>query len=208
MTLPKPRLLRSAPASPFGRKIKIAAACLGLLDGIEIVTANTLDAADPVRNDNPLGKIPTLILDDGTVLYDSKVILDYLDLLSGGRLLPADPLQRLLSLRGHALADGIAEAALLIVYEGRFRAKDKHDAAWLAHQQGKIERGLAWLEAHPPAAPSSVIPDLAAIGTACALGYLDLRHAGRWRVGHPRLVAWLDAFEAAWPIYAKTRVTS
>ncbi len=204
MQLSPPKLLRSAAASPFGRKVKISAAMLGMEYSFEIVTANTLDPADPVRADNPLGKIPTLVLADGTTLYDSRVIIEYLDLLAGGGLIPAAPLERLLALRQQALGDGLAEAALLIVYEGRFRAAEKQEQGWVAHQQGKIDRTLAFLEADLPAAAGSR-PHIGQIAIACALGYLDLRHEGRWRTAHPALAAWLAGFEAQVPSFAATR---
>ena len=197
-------ILRSSPPSPFGRKIKIAAAELGLLDRLDIHMADTNDPSDSLRRENPLGKIPALILDDGTVLFDSRVILEWLDLeAGGGRILPAGRDARFATLRLQALADGIADAALLIVYEGRLRAESERSPNWLAHQQGKIDRALDALEAAPPAsdAPITVGP----IALACALGYLDLRLAGRWRDGRPRLVAWLDAFAARVPAFEKTR---
>ena len=82
-------ILRSAPASPFGRKVKMAAHIVGVIDRIKIVNADTLSAEDDLRQQNPLGKIPTLILDDGRVLYDSRVIVDYIDHLGGGgRVIP------------------------------------------------------------------------------------------------------------------------
>jgi glutathione S-transferase len=199
-------LLRSAPASPFGRKVKIAAAVLGLGHAFEIVTANTLDADDPVRTDNPLGKIPTLLLVDGTVIYDSRVIVEYLDLHAGGGLIPADPAARIGALCQQALGDGLAEAALLMVYEGRFRAAERREPTWVAHQQGKVDRALAHLEAAPPAEPTNR-PDIGQIAIACALGYLDLRFEGRWRETHPTLVAWLDRFEAHVPTFAETRAS-
>ena len=205
MPLPKPRLLRSAPASPFGRKVKIAAAILGLADAFESVVADTLSPTDPVRVDNPLGKIPTLVLDDGTSLYDSRVIIEYLDLLDGrSLLLPADPMMRLSALRLQALADGIAEAALLQIYESRFRGEDKRDAAWLSHQSAKVTRGLAYLEANIPVA--SATPHIGEIAVACALGYLDLRFSGAWRAQNPHMVAWLDQFAAGVPSFETTRI--
>ncbi len=205
MSLSPPRLLRSAAASPFGRKVKIAAAVLGMGHDFEVVTANTLDPADPLRGDNPLGKIPTLVLADGSIVYDSRVIIEYLDLFKGGNgVIPADPVQRLSVLRSQALADGICEAAILIVYESRFRPEEHRVAAWVEHQQGKIDRAVASLEARLPAPPGPK-PDIGQIAIACALGYLDLRHGGRWRAGHPKLAAWLDAFEAAVPSFAETR---
>jgi glutathione S-transferase len=204
--LAAPKLLRSAPASPFGRKVKIAAAVLGLDHAFEIVTANTLDDQDPVRRDNPLGKIPTLVLADGGVIYDSRVIVEYLDLFAGGGVIPANLATRMDALRQQALGDGLAEAALLLVYEGRFRPAERQEAAWITHQQGKVDRALAHLEATPPAAPSDK-PHIGLIAIACALGYLDLRFEGRWRATHPRLVAWLDQFEAKVPMFTTTRAS-
>ncbi|MDK9695034.1 MAG: glutathione S-transferase family protein [Siculibacillus sp.] len=197
-------VLRSSPPSPFGRKVKIAAAELGLSGEIEIRLADTTDPEDSLRHENPLGKIPTLILEDGTVLFDSRVILEWLDWKAGGGvILPTDPGPRFAALRLQALADGLADAALLIVYESRARTETERSLSWLAHQQGKIDRTLAALDAEPPTidAPLTV----GTIALACALGYLDLRHGGRWRESHPRLVAWLDGFAARVPAFEKTR---
>jgi glutathione S-transferase len=196
-------VLRSSASSPYGRKVKIAMLLLGLKDRIEIVTADTLDPADSLRMQNPLGKIPALILEDGTALFDSRVIVDYLDhLAGGGRIIPAGP-ARFQVLRQQALADGIIDAAILRVYEGRFRPPEKHEQRWLDHQTGKVERALASIEAEPlPAITSS--PDLGVIALACALGYLDFR-APDWRGGHPALATWVDDFEKAVPAFAETR---
>lgn len=200
-------VLRSSPASPFGRKVKIAAAELGLLDRIEIRMADTVDPNDSLRVENPLGKIPALILDDGLVLFDSRVILEWLDIeAGGGGILPAERGARFAALRLQALADGFTDAALLCVYETRFRAEGERSAAWVAHQQGKIDRALAVLEAEPPAADAAIT--VGTIALACGLGYLDLRFEGRWRAGHPRLAAWLATFETRVPAFATTRVTA
>jgi glutathione S-transferase len=196
-------ILRSAPASPFGRKVKIAAAELGLSDRIEVVLADTMDANDPLRQQNPLGKIPTLVLEDGSTLFDSRVILEYLDhVAGGGRIIPAGA-ARFPVLRLAALADGIAEAVLLQVYEGRYRPEEKRVQAWVDLQAGKVARGMAALEASPPALAETL--DVGVIGVACALGYQDLRQGGEWRKSHPRLVAWLDAFSARCPAFEATR---
>ncbi len=195
--------LRSSPASPFGRKVKIAAHELGLMDRIEVTPADTTDPTETLRQQNPLGKIPTLVLDDGSTLFDSRVIVDYLDhLAGGGRLIPAGD-GRFAQLRLMALADGICDAALLQVYEVRFRAEASRNTAWVETQAGKVARALASLEAAPPAYPGQ--PRAGEIALACALGYLDLRFAGDWRAGHPRLVAWLDAFAAKVPSFETTR---
>lgn len=195
--------LRSSPPSPFGRKVKIAAAVLGLSDRINIVAADTTDPHEMLRQQNPLGKIPTLVLEDGSTLFDSRVIIEYLDFLAGGgKIIPAGA-ARFPVLRLAALADGIAEAAVLQVYEVRFRPEDKRVAAWVEHQAGKITRSLAALEAAPP--PLAALLDAGVIGLACALGYLDLRQGGVWRGGHPKLVGWLNAFSAHCPAYEDTR---
>ena len=195
-------VLRSSPASPFGRKVKMAALELGLMDKIEIVAADTTDPTEILRQQNPLGKIPALVLEDGTTLFDSRVILDYLDHLSGGKLIPAGE-ARFVQLRLQALADGICDAALLKVYEGRFRPEEGRNANWVAHQDGKVARGLAALEAAPPVFPDR--PRVGEIALACALGYLDLRFEGKWRADHPKLVAWLDDFAARVPAFETTR---
>ncbi|WP_239468382.1 glutathione S-transferase family protein [Microvirga arvi] len=198
-------VLRSSPASPFGRKVKLSAAILGLTDRIQIVDADTLNPEDSIRQQNPLGKIPALILENGEVLYDSRVIVDYLDhLAGGGRVIPHGP-ERFTALRDQALADGIMDAALLQVYEGRFRPGDRHEPKWVAHQADKVRRGLDHAEAHLSAADQNL--HIGQIALACALGYLDLRFGGRWRESYPKLVAWLSDFEARVPAYAKTRVT-
>jgi len=196
--------LRTSPASPFGRKVKLAASLMGLSDRIEIVEADTTNPADTLRQQNPLGKIPTLILENGETLYDSRVIVDYLDhLAGGGRVIPSG-WERFVALRQQALADGIMDAALLQVYEGRFRAQDRHEPKWVEHQIGKVQRGLDYAEAHLSTAAETL--HIGHIALACALGYLDLRMGGRWRESYPKLVAWLSDFEARVPAYAKTRV--
>ena len=198
-------VLRSSPASPFGRKIKIAAAVLGLTDRIEIVPADTTDPADSLRRQNPLGKIPALVLEDGRVLYDSRVIAEYLDHLAGGGLYPAGE-KRFDALVRQALADGIMDAAILQVYESRFRGPDKHEPKWVEHQAGKVVRALASVAAAPPSLADGI--DIGHVALACALGYLDLRFGGAWRREHPALVAWLDDFAARVPAFEKTKVAA
>jgi glutathione S-transferase len=195
-------ILRSSPTSPFGRKIKIAIAELGLDDRIEVVPADTNDPAETLRRQNPLGKVPTLVFEDGSTLFDSRVIAEYLDhLAGGGRLFPPGE-ARFGQLRLQALADGICDAGLLQVYEIRLRAPELRSAAWVENQTGKVARALASLEAAPPAYDR---PRIGEIALACALGYLDLRFDGAWRAGHPALVAWLAAFAARVPAFEATR---
>lgn len=199
-------ILRSSQLSPFGRKVKIAAAHLGLLDGIRMEPADTMAEADTIRRQNPLGKIPALVLEDGPVLYDSRVILEFLDARAGGGLIiPADA-TRFEVLTHQALCDGLLDAALLQVYEGRFREAAAHSTRWLDHQAGKVARGLAVLDARADQdGGAEPRVDVGTIAQACLLGYLDLRFAGRWRAEHTRLVGWLDRFAAAVPSFEVTR---
>jgi glutathione S-transferase len=200
-------ILRSAPPSPFGRKIKLAASLLNLRDKIRVENTDTNDPADPVRRQNPLGKIPVLILEDGSTLFDSRVILEYLDHLGGGgRIIPDEPTERFAALRLQALCDGMMDACILQVYEGRWGSADRHEPKWIEHQSDKVTRALATLEADPP--PLQGMPHVGQIALAAALGYLDLRFGGRWRTGHPRLVAWLDAFETRVPAFAETKIAA
>jgi len=197
-------ILRSASASPFGRKVRIAAMVLGLDGRITAEVADALDPADSLRRQNPLGKIPALVLDDGEVLFDSRVIVEYLDhLAGGGRIVPAEPKARFAALRLQALADGIMDASILRVYESRWRDQAKHEPKWVEHQAGKVARALAALEAAPPA--RTAIPDVGQITVACALGYQDFRFQGAWRRDHPHLVKYLEEFAAAVPAFAATQ---
>ena len=200
-------ILRSSPPSPFGRKVKLALGILGLENEVTIEKADPTDVADSLRQQNPLGKIPALITEDGVVLYDSPVILEYLDARAGsGKIIPTDPKARIAALTLQALCDGILDAGILLVYEGRWRPPEMAVQKWVDHQRGKVERALAVLEAAPPTLDA--IPNVGQITLACALGYGDLRFEGKWRAGHPKLVKWLDAFAAKVPAFEKTRVTA
>lgn len=197
-------LLLSAPASPFGRKVKITARIKGLIDRIRVENVDTSRTDNhELRAKNPLQKIPVLVLDDGTELYDSRVICEYLDSLSSSPVVfPPHGRSRFDVLTRGALADGLMEAALLLVYENRFRTEDQRSPLWSERQQAKIDATLDAVEVSPP--PLAGTPDYAQIALASALGYLDFRHEGRWRQGRPRLVAWLDDFAARVPAFAET----
>jgi glutathione S-transferase len=197
-------ILRSSPASPFVRKVRIAMSVLGLDDKIEVRDVDLNDPADAIRKENPLGKIPALALEDGSVLYDSRVILEYLDHLGGGgRIIPREPKARFAALRLQALCDGMLDAGVLMVYEGRYRPPEMKVQSWVERQQGKMQRGLDALEASPP--KLDALPDVGRIALACVLGYGDLRFGGEWRKNHPKLVAWHDAFAAQVPAFAATK---
>lgn len=181
--------------SPFVRKVMVAAHEVGLADRIQtervVVSANKPNA--DVMALNPLNKIPTLVLDDGTVLYDSRVILEYLDTLHDGpKLHPADGAARLEALRRQALGDGMLEVGVLWLGELR-RAKEAQSESHLTTYRLKTKMALDRLEAE--GLERADHPDIGQIAIGCALGYLDFRFAGEaWRTGRPRLTEWYAAF--------------
>ena len=196
--------LTCSPASPFVRKVRIAAAIKGVAGSIQCVSEESDAAAyRHVRGHNPLSKMPTLLLDDGRALHDSHVICEFLDTLRPQpRLFPTEPGARIETLQLAALADGILEAAVLIVVERRFRPEDKWVQAWIDRQQGKVDAALSWLKGSPPSRGPT--PDYGHLTLACALGYLDFRQQGAWRAANPGLVAWLDWLAGAVPAFAQT----
>ena len=201
-------ILRSSAPSPFGRKVRIALSLLGLERDVRVEPADPTNAQDNLREQNPLGKIPVLIAEDGSAFYDSRVILEYLnDRAGGGKIIPRDSGPRLAALRLQALCDGVLDASILTVYEGRWRAAEKQEPKWLEYQAGKVTRAFAVLEAAPPALDAA-IPHVGQIALACTLGYRDLRFAGDFRSKYPRLVAWLEEFAARVPAFAATTVTA
>ena len=186
-----------SPNSPYARKCLVAAYELGLSDRIEIVAAN----ASPTKRDpaiaanNPLSKIPTLIIDDGTVLYDSPVIAEYLNALGGGRLIPRDGPARWSVLVEQALADGVLDAALLARYETAFRPESLRWSDWTDGQLEKVLGGLDEFERRAGRFGDRV--DLGTIAVGCALGYVDLRWGSLdWRKSRPAAAAWYERFAA------------
>jgi len=180
--------LIAAPSSPYSRKVRIVLAEKHI--DYEMVTDNPGDAATHVPDYNPLGKIPVLVLDDEITLFDSRVIVEYLDSASPvGRLIPDDTRQRIQVRRWEALADGCTDAAVAIVYEKR-RPADKQSTDWIARQQGKIDRALKAMSDDLGNRPgcSGEGYNLADIAVGCTLGYLDLRMPDlNWRKPYPNL---------------------
>ncbi|MGG5811040.1 glutathione S-transferase family protein [Falsiroseomonas sp. CW058] len=186
--------LHWSPRSPFVRKVMVAAHELGLADRIRTtrtVVAMTKPALD-LLPENPLGKIPTLVLEDGTVLYDSTVICEYLDSLSGApRLVPASGPARWAELRRHALANGLLD--LLILWRNE-RDKAQPLPALLDAFALKTRHALAALEAEIDAIAAGP-PGLAQVTIGVLGEYLDFRFGDLdWRKGHPRLAAWCADF--------------
>ena len=197
-------ILRSSDPSPFGRKVKIVAKVLGLYDQLSVEMSNTNDPQDSLRKQNPLGKIPILILDDGRKIFDSRVICEYLDAqVDGVTVHPTESDARWDALTLQALGDGIVDASILQVYETRMRTEDKRDDGWLSYQADKVKRALDQLEANPPALGADL--HIGHIAIACALGYLDLRFDGKWRQTYGNLVKWLDEFRGRVPAFDATQ---
>lgn len=194
--------LYSSLTSPYGRKVRMVADILGISDRIRVQHASTLEPDDPLRQVNPLGKIPALVLEDGTALYDSRVIVEYLETGFGdGTVIPTEAGPRFRQLTLAALAEGINDALLLITYEGRFRTPEQASQVWLDHQYGKLRRGLAEVCTH---LASYDPPGIASVTLACALGYADWRGQIDWRREFSPLVGWLEDFDTAVPAWRRT----
>lgn len=187
-----------SPASPFVRKVRVLLHETGQQDRVALheVQLTPVSPSSTVLQGNPAGKIPVLRLADGSLLYDSRVILDYLDAQHVGEpLIPPAGHARWRRLSLAALADAILDAAVLLRYETFLRPADKRWDLWEDAQQDKIERSLAYFE-HDCLAEIDSRFDIAAIGLACALGYLDLRQPQLgWRQRYPGLAAWFAEVE-------------
>lgn len=185
-----------SPFSPFVRKCLVVAHELDLGGRIELLPANV----HPVQRDgnviakNPLGKVPALITDDAQVLYDSRVICEYLNALAGGQLFPAPGPVRWATLTRQSLGDGMLDGAVLARYEDAARPEPLRWEAWRAGQLDKVETSLAFLDATPQALASDDV-EIGQITIACALWYLDLRFADfGWRDRYPAVAHWYAEF--------------
>lgn len=181
--------LLASLTSPYARKVRVALAEKRI--EYELIEESPWAAGTTVPNYNPLGKVPVLVLDDGTTLFDSRVIVEYLDTVSPvSRLIPEPNRQRIVVRRWEALADGICDAAVAIVLENKRSARQQNKES-IERQHGKVDRGLQELatELGDKAWCNGEAYSLADIATGCALGYLDLRHAALdWRSKYPNLV--------------------
>jgi len=185
--------LLGALASPFVRKVRVLLMETGQDDiAMQEVATTPVATAPEVAAANPVGKIPALIRDDGPTLYDSRVICRFLDARARAGFYPEARLWDTLTLE--ATAEGIMEAAVLMVYEARVRPEEMRYQPWLDAQWAKVTRALDALDArwmshlHGPL-------DMGQIAVGCALGYLDFRHPDKdWRAGRDALTAWSARF--------------
>lgn len=182
-----------SPTSPFVRKVMVVAHELGLAERIETLPS----AVHPVMRDarvlaaHPLAQVPTLVVDGGSAIADSRVICEYLDALAGHRLFPGDGAARWSALNLQSTADAVIDAALLIRYELTARPESERSQAWMDGQGAKIVSALDWFETQRLGAV-----DIGTIALACALAYLDLRFGDLgWREGRPALAAWFATFD-------------
>lgn len=182
-----------SPTSPFVRKVNIFAIEVGLDKKIEWVKTNPWLAEDILTTENPLSKIPTLITDDNQVIYDSRVICEYLDTLHHGiKLHPSKEQDRWPVLRLQALADGIMESGILRFLETK-RPKELRSSDWDSNQKGSVIRGLDNLENTVSEWGNNL--DIGVISVACVLGWLDFRFANEdWRTGRDQLNSWFAEF--------------
>jgi glutathione S-transferase len=197
--------LLSSPASPYTRKVRIVLTEKKI--DCELETVDVAPAENPVNAHNPLGKIPTLLLDDGSALYDSRVIVEFLDGKSPiSRLIPEELRDRVAVRRWEALADGVLDAGLLVRYES-LRDKNEQSAAWSAKQLGRIKRGMALMSADLGERPwcHAERYSLADIAVGCCLGWLNFRKPGGidWLAEYPALSKHYDKLMAR-PAFADT----
>ncbi len=191
------RLLYSKP-SPYSSKVRMAAHLCGF--ELDCVATDTGAESDELTRTNPIGKIPALILDDGSTLYDSRVICEYFDRASGNLLIPQTLEGWTQTKRVEALADGMAEAVMATLYEVRYRPEEKRHQPWVDKQWRRGHRALDALEREVALLPEE--PNLAHFAVASDLGWVQLRYAGSFEEKNPGLARWLDAFFAAHPEYA------
>ena len=196
--------LVGSKTSPYVRKVRVILAERAL--PFEFLEESAWTAETTVPRYNPLNKVPALVMDDGESIYDSRVICEYLDAISGGGLLPADPSARARVRRNEALGDGLADAGITVFLE-RKREAARQDPAWIARQLDKVKAAVATIETALGSKPylGGDRPDMADIACACALFWSEFRMPELGvRQANPRIKAWADRMEAR-PSFASTR---
>ena len=194
------RILISS-ASPYSAKVRMAATHSGL--AFESVPTDTNAEPAELIGNNPLGKIPLLLTEDGRSIFDSRAIMQFIDRETGRKLYPRNAAKRTEADVLEALCDGICDCLLAIVYERRFRPEDKVHQDWMDRQWKKVERSLDHLEANLPRTTKTLHGGHFAL--AALLAYLSLRFEGKWERGRPKLKNWPKKFEKFFPDYARLR---
>ena len=193
--------LYASLTSPFARKIRILVAEKSI--PCELVVDDPNAPNSPVSGLNPLGKVPVMLRDDGSALFDSPVILEWLDRSRSPALIPAEGEERWQVLRWQGLADGLMDAVVTRMIELR-RAPEHQSKTALAHQEGKVTRALSWANERVGGAEYLVDAfSLADIALGAALDYLDFRYPHAWRTGFPDLDCWHAAISRR-PSFAAT----
>lgn len=164
---------------------------------VEAVPVETSNPTEELLRANPLGKIPVLVEDDGTSVFDSSAIMQHLNRLSGNKLFPRNPAKRAEAESLEALADGISDCALAHVYERRMRPEEIVHQPWLDRQWTRVIRALDVLNANPPRLGKKIHGGHIAL--RATLAYLELRFAGKWEKGRARLKRWMARFDEKFP---------
>ena len=196
--------LSFSPASPYVRKVRMAAFKAGMDKKLELITANTQDEKDDIRNLNPLGKIPIVTKPDGSSLFDSRVIIDHFNRVGGG-LIPDNGDDRDTVLTRAALVEGLIDASLLIVYSDRYAGGETPSKVWADLQKGKIDRTLDFLENDLTNWTNPIGFDIANIGLATALGYLTFREVRDWKTNRPKMQEWYQNIGSNLPGFDETK---
>ncbi|WP_417425977.1 glutathione S-transferase [Hoeflea sp.] len=184
-----------APASPYSSKVRMAAHFAGV--ALEPVLTNTATLPAELIDNNPLGKIPTLVTDEGQAVYDSRAIMQFLDRAGGKRIYPRNAAKRTDAEVMEALCDGLCDCLLVIIYERRHRPEEKVHQDWIDLQWAKVTRALDHLENNLPRLTKA--PNGGHLALAAATGYLALRFDGQWERGRPKLKRWSAKFASSFP---------
>jgi glutathione S-transferase len=193
--------LLCSPTSPYSSKVLMAAHYLEL--GVTEISVDTNAGPAILVDNNPLGKIPTLLTDGGVSVFDSVAIMHYFGRLKNRKLYPSKNGKRTDAEILEALCDGICDCLLAIVYERRFRDEEKVHQPWIDRQWKKAVSGLNHISAHPPKIGRRLNGGHFAL--AATIGYLELRFKGQWEAEHPELIDWARKFEKKFPAYQELK---